>query len=899
MNPQRRRKWGYGLRFIRELINGDDTGYTLVKAGLVITSVLVTSVVVAAFAPYIFAGGVLFAGVYLAVAMRDEYDRNKAEDAKINQIKNLDADVKILSKKFSDSVDEQTLAEEFPDGLVDDYLSNDLLLKYTLRAYLKRLNIQNRADIDNQNAKRKVNGQLPNQNAMIDLIEQVTGFNRLDPEFGAKVRIFLNHQEDDQITEFDEEFGANVVKVLDLKDSGNNDIDITKKEEHKNKFIRYASKIVKHGLNFFWKANTALGLLLGGLIVVGTGIVVVGAPIAVPILILGGVLALISGVAAIAYNRYTEKSYRKNGEAIDESLAEKKTKIALLNRLVKLNSKEYADRNVYQGQTISNKPAVTQEKSVNGMEQTNEKQRLIDRQNQPDTQQPKLTFKSLSAANKARMISHVIVQSLFGFGLGMLVGIAISSIALLLLATVLPPVGIPLMVITAAGLGVGLTYGIRCSYMFGKATAKGLKSEFEQMQKVETLKKKYQDHIVGKENKQTFDLHFSKSKIELLMDVIHRHLDYLERLNYAIAQAQTADEQNKLRQRKDSANEKVLSLIEQTTDLKRYRDVYRHVNKAGDDLFYNKLAELLQGNDKKNSAKYESLVQQLKDGVHGNATAPVQIIKLSTWQKIKNAFASGQVNTFIKNNITGGVFTVLAIGLPLGFLLFSPAALPLVAATVGVIAAVYIGHRIFNWRSEKNKAKLAETEQKLPLIERIVKLDENIHAKKPAPAKTVSLEEDQELVPLNEHEQANSVQASNKPKASSMDDIDEGVLKFNKGKVRKDSVVVPAVVTKDNTRRSLQDIASMPEFEIVDKKRLSQTPNSIFKIQRVNSGNFLPSSQAFKTEKSNESVNVTKWPNYKGTFLRNNNVIPIQTQQAQPEKRVEAENSNADIYGLD
>ena len=99
MEPIERRSRGYVLRFITQVINGDDTGVTLTKGGLVIAAVF-TGLTVAALAPYIFAGGILGIALYVGVAMKDEYDRNKAEQARIDQIKNFDSYIKFITKQL-------------------------------------------------------------------------------------------------------------------------------------------------------------------------------------------------------------------------------------------------------------------------------------------------------------------------------------------------------------------------------------------------------------------------------------------------------------------------------------------------------------------------------------------------------------------------------------------------------------------------------------------------------------------------------------------------------------------------------------------------------------------------------------------------------------------------------
>lgn len=714
---KRRRAVGYLTRSVREFINGGDNGATVSK--LFRTILIIAVALGVTLNPYIVIAGLAGIVLYMGVALKDEYDRNVEEDKKIAKLAQLR---KEIAATWDDQL--QYVNQNSPAWIIKNLAlvpeqeilpslnvkpkevpvkSNRELLACLLSEYAGALGLEQNLNTIILNVWKNKN--YPNRNGILRLIEEtVPEVDRTDTDFPTKVKDFLEGKEEPIKT--------------------------------KNVFSRF-TQFVKHYLfPFSGKGYTAISLVVGGAVL--TGLLVAGAPVTWPIFAAAITVGVITGVAAVVYNRYTERSYRINNEKLDKDIKENETRYNLLYKLKRIREKR---------SVIKSKVSQTQSMA-----------QILDEDAHENLKQPVPIPRSV----RARHIISGMTQTLYGASIGGVIGLAMTLTTLTLLtvgiAVLLPPIGIPLLTVTLAGVIVGAVFGLRYGFAFGKANVKSSLAEVKLIkEEAQARQKLYDDHP---QQKQKIDNCLKNSKREMVAQLLQMYCDKDDQIG--------ADKR-----------EKIIKMIEKTSLIERERDSSTGLAKSDDAEFYNKLAAYLleDKNLRKQSTQTLELVNKFKTAIltvpgANLEIAPVTVpdkpnIAKQMWHSIKSGEANRGMLKYVFPLI--GAITIAS---GLGLLLFGPAALIPVAIVAGIVMGAFITLKVCEYRAAKNTARLNEAKESLPLIDQIVKLEKD---KEPG----VVLENARGIEATNERlEPKQGVSSQRKPESPSR------AHKFNKANLK-------------------------------------------------------------------------------------------------------------------
>jgi hypothetical protein len=669
----KRRILGYLTRPIRELVNGGDTGYTLVKAGIILGlgAAAVTTLLPAVF---IIVGGGLFAFFYVGIYLKDEYDRNKEEDTKLQELE-------AFKKSDLDSEISRQIVELNPQN--HDEKVN--LLNYLSRHYLKHLGINLEKPVVNGNIK-KPDGSLPGQEAMIDLMAKVMGINKA--EFGNQISDFL--------TGNDPEF-ATLVTILGLN---NGSTDTPRQRESKN-FARKLAEHFEKFLFFFHKGNTAMGLVVGGSILFGA--ITIGAIVSWPIIVGGVAFALVSAVVALVYDYYVAKSYSDSMETMNKELKTKRIRYELLNKLEKINRWKNPNSdltNVSSGSLTENlteiegRESEITELAVGSSVSSSASDLVNSSGSDSDAKSPLLKNTNVKSfvSPVLRIYANMIAKIVYSASIGVVVGLAIAWIALVVAGVVLLPLA-PLA-LTLAGAIVGGVYGLFYGYAFGKGAIEAGQIEMQRIEEVKKLREEC-DETLG--NEQIVE-YLKNEKPELVKLLIVSYLNYLN--------AQSSKFLPKL--------VKIVGLIAGATGIKYDGNL---------DIFFDRLEKELPN---------ESKVGELREKIlgiksRGEVSSNVATEKPSLIQRLRDTLNSSDARRDTKHFIlTYALPTLgaLSVVFPLSFMMFGVGALLALGFVSVIVMASFTANKVFEHYSEKNMKQLDDDEAKLRLIKQIFKLRE-------------------------------------------------------------------------------------------------------------------------------------------------------------------------------
>ncbi len=281
--------------------------------------------------------------IHIASAIKDEYDRNKVEDEKILELESINEKLKAMGEQVDTNL---KLGNE--KRSIND-LDNDALLRALLCTYLQRLDLKDCeiGEVANiANRKRKANGSLPSQESMLRMIESVIDVDRKDSKkFAAKLNTLLCKQRG----EWGKTFNARVFTAFELgsppdQKAPHQEAPLNDQPKPKG-YFRKAVSLLKAGITWVARSNTALGLIVGGCLITG---VITGVALAPVYIIVGGLIAgALSGTASVAYKRYVEKDYKNTAKDLDNELKNQRTRFALLYKLNRQNNRKYKDLNVF------------------------------------------------------------------------------------------------------------------------------------------------------------------------------------------------------------------------------------------------------------------------------------------------------------------------------------------------------------------------------------------------------------------------------------------------------------------------------------------------------------------------------------------------------------------------
>lgn len=710
-NTRKRRVFGYVTRAYRDLVSGGDAGYTAVK-GVAILSI--AGLVVSGLAIPIIVGGVVVGLIYVASGIVEERERNRIEDEKLIELNDLELEMRTIQGAI-----QQREADI-------QQLNNGQLLKLILHTYLTNLGLANAtwADFDTKaNKKRKANGKLPGQAGMIRLLESVTGFDRKSADFATQVKLFLNEQ-NVAGPAMPNDLGERVTTALNLGNDNAPNVNIHLQEKPKSKILKF----IKNGFIAIAKSNTAAAFVIGSAILLGA--VIVGTPIGWPILVTAAVLGVASGVANMVYNKYADNGYRKNIQNLDKNLQYQKTKYALLHKLDRQKLKNYQDLNQ---QLVNNQLA---------MRQFGERYALLREEEEAERSKSHVSF-----TTKARIVADTITQGFYGLSTGVTVGLTISTLTMVILAITLPPIGISILgvgvLLTIAGAVGGGIFGLRFSHLFAKAAWKSGNDEKATIEQVGGLKEKVQDQF----SQQVVERELKKTKITLVAELIDSYIN--------LAKIPANPAANNALDRK----EVILRKLEEMTGIKRPRDAATGKPNNDHDDFYNKLSLYLQKHqpnsvpgifngiaiffkgDLAKETAVNTKMSEFKSAVLTRRGAIVNQKKpdfLPTGAGIKEGLKS--FNQKVQKYIFPFLGTVSVV-FPLMFLLFGPTALIPVTGAVtalmivgGVYLASFAVHKFLEYRAAKNLARVAETKDKIELVDMVQRTKAHIQKVNPGQA---------------------------------------------------------------------------------------------------------------------------------------------------------------------
>lgn len=758
-NPRARRVKGYISRIIISFVTGYDAVFTVVKAliqyikvglllsaagiaGTHIPAALLTAlkgalaVTLLHLALPIIASGVLGSIIYIISAMKDEYDKNVEEDRKLAELELTKKEELKLTEYLQQ---ELTRTLEYNKGVrpslkVEDHveevpniasLENGALLKYYLETYLKKLGLldipENRVD-EVANLRRK-NDRLPSQDSIEQLIKSVTGFDPSDELFTEKLATFLAQYPEIAVPKDFSNRLNHAFKFREPIRKPSEPITIVPPPKQKGGFRRFVG-IIKSIIFSVARSNTAMGVIVWSGVV--AGLISLGTPLALTVLVGIALFGLASGLASYYYKKHVEKAYRKNVNEIDSDLIKHQTRYDLLYKLNRLNAKEYQSAPVAMH-------------SVNG--EAIDALRPLNNNDFSDPFHELSSFLEKKAPEEVLVVPTAIArriraqqatQFILGMSIGMVVGIAIMSVLVgafgallpfLLPAIIIPvfgmsigmSVGVPLLTVTIPGAILGGILSLRYGFQNRKTSYKAACEEARMSMAVDKRKETLEHRLKERLGQDSVETQIHQTSQKLLSNLIGDFIDYARQSDKqtSMQMLSPSEEQQRVAELY-TKKERILRIIERSTGARRIREDGLPDN--DDNEFYLKIARYLQQDTQ--MPPPNELVTNFKRVITGRQFEP----SIITESKVKTPTTFTDVNRgFLKH--VAPLLGVLGIGFPLGTMLFGA---PFLLIPVGVVfvsvMTIYGITKYLDHKQAKNIEQLKQMDLKLTLIERSAKL---------------------------------------------------------------------------------------------------------------------------------------------------------------------------------
>jgi hypothetical protein len=716
-------------RGMQETVVGGDNGYTLVKAAIATRLITVTNVAtIALLSPFALPIGIATAVgalIYIASALLDQYALHREEDKKKVELTLLQEEINYveneINRRFEEDCQNALLQKNFSDNISILGVENAVLLKLVLRNYLRSLGLLD-TDMKNfrivRDKKKNSDNLLPDQEEMICLIESVTRYKRTSPLFAAKVSAYLKEYSIPgyQVTL---DFNKRVVDALELGDPDAKDPKTNQPVnihvEPKQSLVDQAADLASDTFFTIAKGNTAAGLVLGGSTLMGLiGLGIVSWPVLI-VALAAGILS--PSLGAYLYKEYIVKTYAEDMKDLHTGIEDLKTRYQLLYWLNSFRKIKQC-----RNDTLDLRKSSTER----------ERQQNL-------SQQPKMLVSDVPFFMRARTAIASISTWTFGFSIGALVGMSITSSVLMTLAMfniALAPVLPPLLMITLPALIVATVYGIHYGYTRMKSCDQEGEKEKSLSLKMLNLKERFKEKV-GEEKARLLN----NTKQALLLQLIS---NYKPSSNASIMKhlGQEEEDPDIL-----SNEERFLHRIADIIDLKRSSILTQKPPDSTENPpvstqkspllnnkpeFYRELSLYLQQDKKITATQANQAVNDFRAAIlKKNNCEPINVSPSDA--KPKSALdvtISG--NRWI-NKWTFPFIAILLIGVPLGFGLFGLTfmSLPAVFLLTGLIFASFAVYKFFEYKADQNKKKVANLGEKIVLAEMIVEEEKKASKKNP------------------------------------------------------------------------------------------------------------------------------------------------------------------------
>lgn len=680
---ENRKKLGYVLVALKESLNGYDTGAGLVKIPLWLAGITVSAV----FAPWVLGIGIPIGILYAIRAIVDEKANHEKIDEKLKQLKKLEEKAYqtemelnvFFNKAF---VENQNLYPEIYAFGINN-VSSKTLLKYLLRDYFEAI----------KNSKRQKNGHLHNQGKILNLIKEVSGHDKKDPDFLKKMSVYL--EDEDLHTKLTQFYNSIPLEKYENKTPAQNDALPTNKgffAKAKAFFAKHkkARGVIRRVIDFI--SDFGMGMGITASLMTLLGVISATNPVTLPLVAAIVISGLVYGGITLAYNLYVDKERKQAIKKLDDKIKNKNTNVSLAQRILKIQKRkakgEFADLALDDQQHYAPEAL---HKTI-----------------------PKIN-PSLPLGFKLRIAGTTLAQIISSVALGMAVGMGLVWIATLLFPVI--PFVLPAIIVGVAFTAYYLTRTVKAQY-------KTTNAEIEKYKEIAILK----HDLKAKVGEQNFnrmllnDKGKKKDNRTLLKEVINDYIKYLDALDQnAIKTKSVKTQQSWEVETKEiisfKKQEKILTLIEQVSGVKR-----------GDDInqFYNGVAKYLQG-DVKDSYEANNIVQYLK-----NKLVPEQHLIAVNADKVnvKENFFKRVALKFGKDHLLP-ILGVVGLALVLPIFLIGPQAFVAVGLIGAVIIGAHIVSKVAQYKADKQGENMADKNNRMKLIERKIKIQNNIDELKP------------------------------------------------------------------------------------------------------------------------------------------------------------------------
>lgn len=694
--------FGYTFGTLKAFIDGFDSGAGLFKIPLWVAGLTIT----AAYAPYVVSGGLAFGLLCFGKVAYEEYENNKKEHEKIIRKRHLnrlvqnyqEAALEIIQKEKGNSAEihalilqayESSKTKVEVDHLVKQEIDRLVRKDYALLLPENRVNKKNNQALlrvvlhdylntfgSDPKIYKKRNGQYPGQKKMAQLIQDITGIRRHDPSFHVKVSEFLK----DDIalrTQYQNMFPCES-NSQPPSFRGN----LSKQFATFKAFFKRQKKLrdfVNKAINF--TADVASGSGLAASLMRLFGVLIVGAPVAWPLIVIVGLAGLIFGSISLAYSMGRDHTRAANVALLEDEIRHRENRLKLVDRLRKIH-KNQEKLKYYHNFGFDSQKDVEVSKN---------------------TQSANIKY-PLSLYIRVEL--GILGKIIMGTSNAMMVGLGIAWVA-----TVLFPV-IPLV---APTLILGAFLSGPYIYRSLKEEVKSIKDEFDNIREAAEYKQLLQDKF-GENN---IALNLAKDKRVLLQETIEIYLEFIK----ALGGEHARDIKGRL-----PKQEKIMQIIEEVTGNQRPLDQNGKPQRLGNDQFYNQLAQYLGGKDPECKAQGHALAQKLKNlwVLQPNLDAGLTLAPVNADDpaiRKKHRFLK-TTTQFLKDH-TFSFIAIASTAIMLPLFLAGPHVV-IVAPIVGLIIGGFVLSRVANHFATRNNSSLKDEQTKCLIINQKYKIAEKL-----------------------------------------------------------------------------------------------------------------------------------------------------------------------------
>lgn len=670
--------------------------------------------------------------LFVASALKDEYDKKKEEDEKLKELALIEQeDQKLTSliqkrlkhhlirRKIEEySSEPEDHLEEVPDL---SKLGNEELLKFYLRNYLQRLGLL-KIGIDKVKSvarSKRIDGKLPGQAGIERLIKTIVGIDKNDEFYAEKLTVFLKNI---KVIKANDDFEQRLKYALNVKESLRLPESLNLKPPSKIKTrIRQFISATKAAIFILARANTGIGIVVWSFLL-AAGIGIGMTPVGWPILLAAGLFGLLSGVASFIYKKKGERAYNYNASQIDAKFKDHKIRYELLYKLDHLNQKNYSN---IKGNSQHSEESLEDDFHIpNPLKFDNLAADFRELKGYlPKNEIPKDTA-YVSLQDRIRFKVHAILQALFGLGTGVVVAVSITTVVGLALTMAFPAIGIPFLAVTIPGLIIGCMLGARYARQNQKASSKAAQEEIAKKAAVERREQELSKSLGNNVNVAN---ELAKSHQQLISELISCYLKcaakYDEAGEFAKQDSISGEDEKMLALL--NKKEKLLRIIEDTTGIKRIRTPVSETADNYDNTFYAKLTLYLEKDSKTKDLANEQITK-LKSAITGSPQEKINTAGVS----LNEPWSFKRVNRFFLKHVAP-VIGALSVAIPLGIMLFGTFAVVPVGIILVTMMTFYGVSKYLEYKQAKNLEAIAEKEVKLTLIEKTVQLRKKVpeHAK--------------------------------------------------------------------------------------------------------------------------------------------------------------------------